>query len=54
MQAAVERMKREWGPQRSTPAAARGMLEILAVKERSPRCIGNVAKLDCFDLPQTL
>jgi hypothetical protein len=54
MQAAAERMKREWVPRRGTPAAARGVLEILAVKERSPRWIGNIAKLDYIGLPQTL
>jgi len=63
MQAAAERMQRgylqrdssprEWGPRRGTPAAARGVLEILAAKERSPRRIGNVAKRDCIFLPPT-
>jgi hypothetical protein len=27
-------------------------MEILATKERSPRCIGNVAKLDCIFFTQ--
>jgi len=64
MQAAAERMQRGylqrdssprgWGPRRGTPAAARGVLEILAAKERSPRSIGNVAKLEYIFLPQTL
>ena len=31
-------------PGRGTPVAAKGVLEILAAKERSPRRIGNVAK----------
>jgi hypothetical protein len=34
--------------------AARGLLKILAAKEWSACCIGNVAKLDCMFLPQTL
>ena len=32
--------------------AARGVLEILVAKERSPRSIGNIAKLDCIFFPQ--
>ena len=57
MQAAVERMKREylqrdsnpweWGTRRGTPVDVRGVLEILVGKEQSRRCIGKVAKLDC-------
>ena len=64
MQAAAERMQRGnlqrdsspwgWGPQRGTLAAARGVLEILAAKERSPHSIGNVAKLDCIFSPKKL
>jgi hypothetical protein len=65
MQAATERMQRGYlqrdssprgrGPWRGSPAAVRGVLEILGVKERSPRSIGNVAKQDCIFLtPNTV
>ncbi len=44
MQATTERMKREY---LSRPRA-QVTLDILAAKDRSPRRIGNVAKLDCI------
>ncbi len=62
MQAAAKRMKREnlqrdssprqGAGRMGTPSDARGVMEILATKERSPRCIGNVAKLDCIFYPK--
>jgi len=54
MRAAAERMQqgylqrdwspRGWGPRQGHPRGADGVLEILAAKERRPRCIGDVAK----------
>ena len=52
MQAAAERMQRGYLQRDSSLAAARGVLEILAAKERSPRSIGNVAKLEYIFYPK--
>jgi hypothetical protein len=50
---AAQRIQRDsspwkWGLRRGTPVATRGVLEILAAKKWSQRCIGNVAKWEYF------